>query len=305
MAPIKFVRVVAGIATGTLLTLKALPHVHPDKFVRGVMELKVNSTEMEVPSRCKEQLVRVAPKLGITDKRDQEKIRFFVSKSLFPLSAGATWLPNGAVIGVPISFFFKHEQDIARFKQIIDIKGGYNPFFLDGKVGRNLKDTLLMSDDNIAFLIGHELSHIKRVDLAPQILLAPSWLYVTFESANFTRRLVPRAPVVADGILKIGVCLLSYFCYWKAQGYLNHYQEFKADEICARTDLNVAVGGVDWMLKTMKFNTFMKGLLERSPNRAQSSRRMRPEGYTHPKLLDRLRQLETIVYGKMKVTDEK
>lgn len=298
MASRKFARIVVGVATGSLLALKAIPHIYPHEYVKRVMELKVNSTEMVVPLRCKDQLARIAPKLGINDQH--EKISFFVSKSLFPTSAGATWLPNGAVIGVPLSFFFKHEQDIARFKQITHIKGGRAPFYLEGKIGSKLKDTLLMSDDNVAFLIGHELSHIKRVDLAPQILLAPSWLYMTFELANSTRRLVPKAPVAVDGIFKITVCLLSYFCYWRTQRYLNHCQEFKADEMCARSDLDAAVGGVDWMLKTMRFNSFMRLLHERGTTRPQSADRKSSEGFTHPTLLERLRKLEVIVDQKMK-----
>ena len=293
MAYRKVARILVGVSTGTLLALKAVPHIYPHEYVKRVMELKVNSADMEVPYRCKEQLARIAPKLGITDQH--EKITFFVSKSLFPMSAGATWLPNGAVIGVPLSFFFKQEEDVARFKQVTHMKGGHGPFFLEGKIGSKLKNSLLMSDDNIAFLIGHELTHIKRVDLAPQILLAPSWLYMTFEVANSTRRLVPRAPIFLDGIFKITVCLLSYFCYWRTQRYLNHYQEFKADETCARSDLNVAVGGVDWMLKTMRFNSFMRMLHERGTTRPQSPERKSSDGYTHPKLLDRLRKMEVIV----------
>lgn len=298
MSSRKFARIFVGVATGTLLALKAVPHIYPQEYVKRLMELKVNSTEMEVPLRCGEQLARIAPKLGITDHHD--KISFFVSKSLFPMSAGATWLPNGAVIGVPLSFFFKEEQDVTRFKQITNTKSGQGPLYLEGKIGSKLKETLLMSDDNIAFLIGHELSHIKRVDLAPQILLAPSWLYMTFEIANSTRRLVPRAPVIADGVFKIAFCLLSYFCYWKTQRYLNHYQEFKADEMCAQGDLNVALGGVDWMLKTMRFNSFMRVLHERGTNRPQSSEKKGSAGYTHPKLLERLRKLEVIVDQMMK-----
>ena len=297
MASRKIARIVVSLAAGTVLTIKAFPHIYPHEYVKRLMELKVNSTEMEVPTRCKEQLARIAPKFGIDQ---HENITFFVSKSLFPMSSGATWLPNGAVIGVPLSFFFKQEQDIARFKQITNIKGGQGPLYLEGKIGSKLKDTLLTTDDNVAFLIGHELSHIKSVDLAPQILLAPSWLYLTFEIGNSTRRLVPRAPIIVDGILKITVCLLSYLCYWRMQRYLNHYQEFKADEMCARSDLNVAIGGADWMLKTMRFNSVMRLLHERGTTMPQSLKKNTSEGYTHPKLLDRLRKMEVIVDQMMK-----
>jgi len=289
-----FLRVAVGVTAGTLFCLKAVPHVFPHEYVKRVMELKVGSTEVEVPARCKEQLARISPKLGINDK--QEKIAFFVCKSLFPMSAGATWLPNGAVIGVPLTFFFKQEEDIARFQQVRD-KNGQVPFYLRGKIGSKFKDTLLLSDDSVAFLIGHELSHIKRIDLASQVFLAPSWLYVSFEVASRTRRLVPKAPVIVEGILKIGFCLVSYFCYWRAQRYLNHYQEFKADEMSARIDPDVAVGGVDWMLKTMRFNSFMRYIHERGTTRVQSS----GQGYTHPKLLERLRKLEVLVDQTMKV----
>ncbi|KAJ7393476.1 hypothetical protein OS493_006457 [Desmophyllum pertusum] len=282
-----FMRVAVGLTTGTLICLKAVPHVFPHEYVKRTMELKVDSTEVAVPLRCMEQLARIAPKLGVNDKH--EKISFFVCKSLFPLSAGATWLPNGAVIGVPLSFFFKQEQDIGRFQQIVH-KDGQVPFYLQGKAGSKFKDTLLLSDDSVAFLIGHELSHIKSVHLASQVLLAPSWLYITYEVANKTRKLVPKAPIIIDGIFKVSLCLLSYLCYWRAQRYLNHYQEFKADEMCARSDRDVAVGGVDWMLKTMKFNSFMRFIHDRGTTRVKSS-----EGYTHPKLLERLRKLEVIV----------
>lgn len=283
-----FLRVVVGVTTGTLVCIKAVPHVFPHEYVKRMMELKVDGTEVAVPARCKEQLERIAPKLGIHDQH--EKITFFVCKSLFPMSAGATWLPNGAVIGVPLSFFFKQEQDIARFQQV-QHKNSQVPFYLQGKIGSKFKDTLILSDDSVAFLIGHELSHIKRIDMASQIFLAPSWLYLTFEVASRTRKVVPKAPVIVDGIFKISLCLLSYFSYWRAQRYLNHYQEFKADEMCARSDPDVAVGGVDWMLKTMRFNSFMRYIHERGTTRVQPSEK----AYTHPRLLERLRKLEVIV----------
>lgn len=288
-----FLRVAVGVTAGTLFCLKAVPHVFPHEYVKRVMELKVGTAEVEVPARCKEQLSRIAPKLGIND--NQEKIAFFVCKSLFPMSAGATWLPNGAVIGVPLTFFFKQEEDIARFQQVRDANGQV-PFYLRGKIGSKFKDTLLLSDDSVAFLIGHELSHIKRIDLVSQVFLAPSWLYMTFEVASRTRRLVPKVPVIVDGIIKVGFCLISYFCYWRVQRYVNHHQEFKADEMSARIDPDIAVGGVEWMLKTIRFNSFMRYIHERGTSRVQSS----GEGYTHPKLLERLRKLELMVDNTMK-----
>ena len=290
-----WVRVVVGLTSGTLVCLKAIPHVFPHQYFKRTMELKFDGREMEVPLRCKEQLARIAPKLGLNDKQD--KISFFVCRSLFPGSAGATWLPNGAVIGVPLSFYFKHEEDFRRFREISS-KDGKVPLQLQGTFARKLVDTQLSSDDSIAFLIGHELTHLSSTaDFASKVLLAPSWLIATYEVARRTRKIVPRAPVILNGILKVGLYLLSFACYWRVQRHLNHSKEFKADEISARCDLDVAKGGVDWLLKTMRFVSLMRSVQDRD-----KLKEIHPKSidFTHPKLLDRLRRLEVIVDEKIK-----
>lgn len=290
-----WLRVVVGVTAGALVCLKAIPHIFPQLYYKRIKELKIDGREMEIPPRCKEQLAVISRKLGVSDK--QGKISFFVCRSLYPSSAGATWLPNGAVIGVPLSFYFKHEDDLGRFGEVC-FQDSKVPMLLQSRFGKKFIDTQLSSDENIAFCIGHELVHRSgSFDIAYDVFFAPSWLIATYSILRRTRVIIPRTSVLVDGIFKIAFYLLSFACFWPVERRLNHYREFKADEMSARCDLEVAKGGVDWMLKKKRFVSLMKSLQAGDKSKEMHFNIV---DSTHPKLLDRLRRLEVIVDEKIK-----
>ena len=292
---IMWLRAAVGVTSGTLVCLKAIPHIFPQLYYKRIKELKIDGREMEIPPRCREQLAGISQKLGMSDKQD--KISFFVCRSLYPSSSGATWLPNGAVIGVPLSFYFKHEDDLGRFGEIC-FQDGKVPMLLQSRFGQKFIHTQLSSDDNIAFCIGRELVQLSSsFDIASDVFFAPSWLIATYAISRRTRIVIPRASALVDGIVKVTLYLLSFACFWPVERRLNHYREFKADEMSARCDLDVAKGGVDWVLKKKRFLSLMKSI-----QGGHESKEMlfNTVDSTHPKLLDRLRRLEVIVDEKIK-----
>ena len=289
-----FLRISVGLATGGIFILKAAPHVFPKELCKRPMELKISSEACKVPERCRSELVEVASKMGITDV--ESKVSLFVCSGFSPLSAGATWLPNGAVIGLPRSFLFEREEDVfnsgAVFKN--------SRINWSSKLGTKLKESLISSDDNVAFLLGHELSHIKDADCKYEAILAPTWLYLTYKLIFSTKKLAPSGSRLLDGTIKGGVCVLSYLSYCWLNRFIMHQQEFHADEVSARCELRLARGGVDCTVKRLKLNSVLRVLHGSDGKRLYSKDGELLKKLSHPTLHERLRRLEAIVEEKMK-----
>ena len=289
----KVVHISVGIATGGLFALKAAPHLFPQELCQRPMQLKLNSEPFPVPERCKHQFQQVAAEMGITNA--EENVSLFVCAGFSPLSAGATWLPNGAVIGLPRSLLFEREVDVINSGAVFKNRSiNWNT-----KLGHSLRESLVNTDNDIAFILGHELGHLKSVDFKHEAVLAPTWLYATYKLADSTKSLLPRTPKLLDVILKGGICLLGYTSYWKLSRLLHCQQEFKADKVAAECSLRIANGGVSSMLKRLKLNSVLRVLHGTKGKRLYSKDGELTRNSSHPRLHERMRRLEQIVDKKM------
>ena len=282
-----------SFTAGGLLVLKTAPHVFPHQLCKRPTELQNHfSGKIEVPERCRTNLREVLAKLGIASY--ENKITLFVCSGSSPLSAGSTLLPNGAVIGIPRSFLFENSEDVVKS----GITFGKRQINWKSKFGTRVKESLVATNDNIAFLLGHELCHIRDLDCKYQVPLAPAWLYTTYRLAGATRRFLPRFAVV-DAFVKVLIVAGSFKAFFVTNRAILHHQEFHADEVSAECDLQMALGGVDCTVKRLRLNSALRALQGEAGERSYTEEGDEKRNYSHPKLTERLRRLEEIANRKL------
>ncbi|EDO47780.1 predicted protein [Nematostella vectensis] len=294
------VRIAVGLAAGSVFTLKLAPHLFPVKLCKNITEWKSAKnpgdapTSVPVPSRCQQQLKEVLHKLGMA--KDEKKIKLFICNGYSPTSAGATWLPNGAVIGLPKYVLFEREEDIEAsgltFKQ--------RSVNWKSKLAGKLKRSLLANDSNLSFLIAHELAHIQGSDVVFDAPIAPIWLYATYKLTMSTQKFLRRGPKFLDAVLKVGICGMSFVSYSITMRAIRYQREYSADEKAATIDLGFALGGVDCMMKRLTLNTVLRVLYGEDGKRLYSEKGESLKNNSHPKITDRLRRLEKITADKLK-----
>jgi hypothetical protein len=238
-------------------------------------------------------LKRVLKRLG--KESEEDKIQLFICNGYSPISAGAIWLPSGAVIGLPKFFLFEKEEDVVASgltfrNRAVNWKS---------KLGSKLASSLIASDDNVAFLIAHELGHIQGSDLLYDVPLAPAWLYGTYKLTFGNPRFIPKSPSFINFSVRIIACSLSYLIYSITTRQIKLSQEFAADKKAAELDLSMALGGVDFTLRRLHLNSVLRILYGEEGKKVFSEKGEILKNYTHPKLTERLRLLEEIVHKKM------
>lgn len=291
-------KIAVGVTTGAIFAFKSAPHLFPNELCRKIAEWKPPNGEnipsaVPVPARCQTQLTKVLKKLG--KDGDAEKIKLFICNGYSPISAGATWLPSGAVIGLPKYFLFEKEEDI--FASGLSFRN--RAVNWKSKLGSKLANSLLATDDNVAFLIGHELSHIQDSHLLYDVPVAPSWFYITYKGTFGNTRFLAKRSTLTSFAIKISLCCTSYLIYMMTSRWIKLTQEYTADRKSAELDLNMALGGIDFTLKRLQLNSVLRVLYGSEGKKMFSEKGEILKNYTHPRISDRLRILEEIAAEKM------
>lgn len=225
-----------------------------------------------------------------------ERVTLFVNKGFSGFNAGTTWFPNGAVLGIPGFYLFNNEEDV--MKSPINFKGRTVKW--DSEMGTQMKIALTPSQDDIAFTIGHEIAHLQHSEYKLlYTILPPSWLYATYKAISVIPR-VGKIPLLLDILLKLCVLRLSYLGYKYASSQIHFKEEFLADELSAKVDLQAARGGANAMEKRLQLNKILRalhgsnGLLyyDEDGNELKVS--------NHPKLTERLSKLQQILDEHLK-----
>lgn len=280
----RFIRVSVGIGIGGLLVLKTAP----DFFPHGICKNVLDSGE-KFPERCTGQFEEVARKMAVGNS---DKISLFINKGMCGVSCGATSLPNGAVLGLPKWYLFESGDDVVNSGMNFKNRG----IKWESDMGSTIKESLIPTDDMIAFTIAHELAHIYKSDpklKAGNIALAPLWLYCTYKLVNVTSKL--KLVKMLDILLKVCLFRLSYLVYKKANQRLQNEIEFQADDVAAKCDPRFAQGGVTFFSKRLSLNNVLRILHGKRGEKYYSEEGDEIESYVHPKLTERLRRMESIL----------
>ena len=287
----RFIRISVGLGMGGLFMYKSAADVFPHKICKDVKGLKEEGdVDAEIPVRCRVLFNEVAKKFGF---KPTDKISLFVNKEFHAISAGSTFFPSGAVLGLPRWYLYETVEDVKNSG--IKFKGADIDW--NSELGVTVKECFLPTEDMIAFTIGHELAHIQRVEYKLlEAFATPLWLYLTFKLANVTRKLFKLNPLL-DISIKLCFCGVSYLLYNIADQKLCHASEFNADELSAKCDPRMARGGIAFFSNRQKLNLILRKLHGTEGEGYFTDEGDEIKSFHHPKLTKRLERVVAIFHS--------
>lgn len=286
----KILRGVFRFGIGGLVVINTSGELFPRQALRNVCILRdENGGYVDVPERCREQFKDVATKFGL---RNVDSVTLFLNEALHAVSAGSTWFPGGAVIGLPRWYLYETAKDVENSGLKFDGKD----IIWDSELGVAMRESFVPTVDMIAFTLGHELSHIQRLDFKLfDTCASPLWLYLTYRICISSARIIKLQPVV-EMLLKLSICGINYFSYHFIKQKMHHLSEFSADEMSAASDRRMAKGGVDFFRRRLKLNLIQRKLLGEAGEQFYTMEGDEVKSYTHPKLTDRLEKVKAILH---------
>ena len=289
----KIVRVCIRLGIGGLFVINASGELLPHQACKQVNALKdENGILVEVPETCREQFKEVAlnSKLGL--KNSAHKVSLFVNEGFHAVSAGSTWFPAGAVIGLPRWYLFQTKEDVENS----GLKFQGRNIQWDSELGETLKYSYVPTKDMIAFTIGHELAHIQRLDFKMfDIFASPFWLFLTYKMVSFVHYRTFKKQAMWNLLLDLSVCGVSYFAYRLVNRKVQHLSECNADKASAECNPKIAKGGVDFFTRRLKLNLVQRSLLGEEGGEYFTEEGNEVKSYTHPQLTDRLDKVKFIL----------
>ena len=288
----QLIAISVGLGIGGLFIYKNAANVFPNQVCKPIVALREedDSNYVKIPERCKTQFNEVLAKFGY---KSSDKITLFINQGVHPISAGSPSFPNGAVVSLPKWYIFESHEDVEKCGitfQGRDIKW-------DSELGVMIKETLLPTDDMIAFCIAQELAKMQRLDyMAINSFMAPTWLYATFRIAYATPRLV-KLHAAVDLILKLCILRMSYLCYKEVNGTLYQDVVYKADMAAAKCMPRMRDGGIDMLSKKLELNRIRRRLLGKKGKHCFTEEGNDIESYLYPLMTERLERLKAIKAG--------
>ena len=275
----KKVRILVGLGTVSLFTANSFTHFFP-KLTR-----KYFTHTKEIPQDYQSVFQEASNKMMI---KQPEKIHLFCANGFSAVSAGSTFLPGGAVLGIPRTFLFYESKDVKnsnlKFKGI--------PIDWSSSDGVQLEKLLLDSKrEHLAFLIAHELAHIRSLDFIPRAVLPTLVFYITYRSGVFMLSLFPTFSLISKLVIIGCVMVVNLKLYFEASKALRYYQEFKADEIAAYCGRQYCEGGIEHMTKSLKINQMLRKMDDSIDSEVFSKDGEKLKDSTHPPRTKRIEKL--------------
>lgn len=275
----------AGVGSTIIVGLHTLPHVFPQRTVEANYKI---SCEIGIPSsKYKDLLHDTCRRMEL----NPEKVDLFVTMGFSTVSAGTTLFPNKAVVGLPRNSIFNTVQDI----ETANIRFEGKLIDWESNLGKALKESLLFSEKEIKFLIGHELTHIKEFDFVYSAAHAFTCFYGFYKIGMVLPKLLSITSFGYQVGVNMAVWTVGAVCFYFSRRYLNHYFEFKADEKSGRISKEYCEGGIEYMRSRLKINRVLRKMHgEKGEEMFSKVGNNMEDMFSHPKRTDRLKNLKKL-----------
>jgi hypothetical protein len=281
-------RLVHGIVAATsagLVLVHSVPNLYPNLVVN-----QQGLGNVDVPCHIEHAFEEVAKKMNLSHA---EKVKLFISNGFSSVSVGSTSLPGGAAIGISRLILYTDLRELSSSGLVFKGK----KINLDSKAGQKLSKALLFNEDELKFILAHEVSHLKNMDFTTNCFLPAWWLYFTYRAVPIVLVNLPPNTLL-KAIVQCSLWLSSYLLYKQQNTSLHHNREFVADENAAMLGKKYVEGGINATMKRMKVNETLRGLEGENGKKFYSIEGNDLKDWAHPKLSERLRKLEEIYVDK-------
>ena len=280
---LRVVKLLAGFGLTTIVAIKTIPHLYPALWLKRTGGLSQNNESLD--DIYKNILVEVCKDMAV----DYRKIHLVNSEQLSSISGGSFYFPTKSYIGLP------QGCDITDLNKI-----KASNFMFDGKTvdlnsytGKQLLDSLLLTDQQVKFLIAHELTHIKEHHFIFFLVNSVAIFSIFFKAGLYMPTLIEgKRSLLSTAFLNLITWSTGYVIYKGIQRFLIHSVEFRADKVAAQLGQDYCDGGITTLRKSMKLNRIVRlmnhkeNLISEIGNNVQD--------YMSPTLSQRLKELKTI-----------
>ena len=280
--PFRRAKIAAAIGTAAVIAFHGVPHFFP-QLSKYTFRMR---NEPDIPEAIKKIYKDTCLKMDIKNPDEGE---IFINSGFITVSAGSFDLPNKAIIGLSRSFLIDSREKVRDTKVTFDD----NVIDWNSKAGKSLEKALVVSDDQVAFAIAHELAHIKNYDFVYRCLLPATWFYGTCRSIIW---LVPRARNAPTRGFKALLAILlggcSAYIYFEVIKILKKRFEVQADERAAKLGLEYCNGGISHLKSKLRLNRVIRHMTGVKGLQRYSSEGDDLHNESHPLLTDRIKLLE-------------
>ncbi|XP_078655659.1 transmembrane protein 177-like [Branchiostoma floridae x Branchiostoma belcheri] len=293
----KYRHVLLGASAVGVLALKLAPHIAPQWYYPTVYQLWDQDGPVQLPRHHGNLFQEVAGKFGLNDADGRFKV-FPLYGFYDPFSAGLSWLPGGAILGVP-SYFLNATSEDVQNKQIT-VSGKLLDFASDE--GKRFCNSLVFSDSALKFAIGRELALVKSNAALYQATLPPVCLAGTYAGILYTKQLLGlfQIPFHFRVVLNLLGGSIGLAVYHLLSDTMEHYFDHKADKMCAKLGREYAQGGIEFYDKLLVRNQALRVLLGREGQKLYTPYgNVQPKSMfhmKHPQLTERRRKVAEIYY---------
>ena len=282
-------KIIAGIGTTMFVGVNVLPHVFP----RTVIDLSDGMPESfvkHINPKYKELLKETCQLMNI----EPDTVELTHSRGLNTLSAGCPFLPNKSVVVLPRNTLYTHPDHLMHagitFSEAKTVDW-------NSSAGKTLKEVLILNNDEIRFLIGHELTHIRDYHFVASTLHSTGMFYSFYKLSTLIPK-IPKTPMALGPtiFLTIGIWLLGIPFYFATKKPLCHCLEYSADETSAKLGEQYCKGGISYTRKKLKLNRVLRVTTENGFDcfSKVGNNIGYLDSFGHPKRTDRLKQLKEI-----------
>lgn len=279
-------RWVAG--TGVVLTfgLQSLPHLFPQKMMKIAHGMRSEDSTI-INEKYKTLLHETCKLMNV----DPECVNLTHSSGFSTVSAGILSFPNQSVIALPRNSKYEKTEDLFHAGIVFSQK----PIDWQSNVGKALQKVLILTENDIRFLMGHELTHIKNKDFLLSACHSSFVIGVFYTLGDFLPKLLRQKVFSRVVLLNWTVWLSGLPFYYFTRRYMSHQLELIADETSARLGSSYCDGALHYTRNRLKLNRILRSmhgvtgddLFSKAGNNLTDT-------FTHPPRTERLRRIKNI-----------